>query len=883
MPTYDRTNLWTQSLGAAPGDPEFEPKERLRSAYRQFWANAVMLSREIQRDLPNLTLHDDAHFDALWHRADQIAGSCYSLSPLETFVFGGAILLHDTANSIAAFPGRLAEIQSTPGWRDAAAEWFDRNNVDPAQPMPQNANASVLFETLRAAHAERAESLASMKVRNGDHLFFLLQDDQLRAHLGPLIGSIAASHHWDISTLPSRLTHRRGSLSGLPESWFVRPVLLACLLRCADATQLDQQRAPDFLYGLLQLRGISELHWRAQNRLSTPHVDPEDPHALVFTSTMPFGQQDADAWWIVHDAIQVATRELQASENLLRDLRLPPFALNRVRNAGSPTRLADLVAVSGWRPVAAEIKVTRVEKIVDLFGGEKLYGQELSVPLRELLQNAADAIAFRRALEPPDSAYEGSITVRIDRNEENTDENWLIVDDDGLGMSEAVLTGPLIDFGSSYVSSSLVKTERPGLLAKGKKRIGKFGIGFFSSFMLGDEVRVTSRPFDEGLDACRTLQFRNGVIARPLLLDTRPPSFGISISTRVAIRMTAKSTEDLLLFSEGGHSEKISISLSELIGLLCPMLNVDVYIYEGGRRTKIHSREWMSENRQSWLNRILLVEKRPWRDFSSEVSRAAARMSYIDPTDPSCGLACIANIGGTGVPTIGTLRSGSSIRSFMDEIVGSIDYEGDDPHRMQGTPRAFARLANWATEQATIAKKACLEPQELRRIAERVAGFGGDSTCIAKIELNRSLVSIEDVFSRLAEGSPIYAPLRSNNSEGSHFTISTVRERQYGFLDNYADNELRFIVDTIEAAGHSDARSNYYQIPTEKHNAAYGFCSLLNRYAKEKGFHIEGTFIEKIDFAEYIGQPSEREDLLPGKVIGCMGIKLSASRIEQPG
>jgi hypothetical protein len=106
----------------------------------------------------------------------------------------------------------------------------------------------------------------------------------------------------------------------MPLNWTIRPVVLACLLRCADAAQLDQQRAPDFLYALLQLRGVSERHWRAQNRLATPLVDPDDPSALLFTSTRPLEERDTDAWWIAFDAIQVASRELRAADAVLRDL-----------------------------------------------------------------------------------------------------------------------------------------------------------------------------------------------------------------------------------------------------------------------------------------------------------------------------------------------------------------------------------------------------------------------------------------------------------------------------------------------------------------------------------------------------------------------------------
>src|SRR3546814_16121554 len=42
--------------------------------------------------------------------------------------------------------------------------------------------------------------------------------------------------------------------------------------------------------------------------------------------------------------------------------------------------------------------------------------------------------------------------------------------------------------------------EFPGLMAAGMTAIGRFGIGFFSVFMLGSEVRVYSRRCDRGVE-----------------------------------------------------------------------------------------------------------------------------------------------------------------------------------------------------------------------------------------------------------------------------------------------------------------------------------------------------------------------------------------------
>src|SRR3546814_289514 len=118
-----------------------------------------------------------------------------------------------------------------------------------------------------------------------------------------------------------------------------------------------------------------------------------------------------------------------------------------------------------------------------------------TVSLRELIQNAADAVQARRRFDERDSDY-GLISVGL---EDRVDGTWLLVEDNGIGMSELVLTGPLLDFGTSFWRSPLAMDEFPGLMAAGMTAIGRFGIGFFSVFMLGSEVRVYSRRFDLGV------------------------------------------------------------------------------------------------------------------------------------------------------------------------------------------------------------------------------------------------------------------------------------------------------------------------------------------------------------------------------------------------
>ena len=751
MAVFEQTGLWSRAFGA-PADPGNRVQlDRLVTAYRQLWANAVVLAGEIQKSVPGLTLHDEAHFSALWARADQIAGPHLAMTPLELFVFGAAVLLHDNANSIAAFPGGLSEISATPEWADALREWRDRApEGTPAGQLTQQDRNDVLFDTLRTIHAQRAETLAFLEIPVDGEVVRLFPDETLRRHLGEIIGQIAASHHWDAASLPGRLPDRLGPLAGMPSDWSIRPVLLACLLRCADAVQLDQSRAPDFLFGLLRLRGVSADHWRAQNRLATPIVDPEDAGALRLTSTRAFPESAADAWWIAYEAIHVANRELQAADAQLRDLRLPAFAVSRIRGAESPVRLTEQVRVQGWQPVPAQVTITDVAKVVGTFGGEQLYGQDHTVPLRELIQNAADAIRLRRQLEPVGSGYRGRIVVRLVAGEEGF--SILSVEDDGLGMSKDVLTGPLIDFGGSYLTSGIVKRERPGLKAASQGRIGRYGIGFFSSFMLADQVRITSKPFDRGRDDVHTLLFRRGIHDRPLLLDGGPQDFGALASSRVTLKVAAAKVEAMLNPTVGMGGSRIGYTLEQLVGVLCPMLDVDVHVDSGGGPDLRHRADWFVEDRRQWLNRILVPEAAGNPIVREQIEDAATRLRAIDPADPRAGVAAILAGGAAGVRTVGTLQAKLLFNQYADDYIGAIDYEPGGPRREGAARRAEPMIAAWATDQAKLLA-ACDYPFPKRQwAAERVAEFGGDASPLFGLTLDGEWVDLDAIVGRLKDG-----------------------------------------------------------------------------------------------------------------------------------
>ncbi len=117
--------------------------------------------------------------------------------------------------------------------------------------------------------------------------------------------------------------------------------------------------------------------------------------------------------------------------------------------------------------------------LVDLLS-EHLYSSP-RVFVRELLQNAVDAITARRALDPD---HRGAIAIElIPETPQHT--ATLVVTDDGIGLSQQDAETFLATIGRSSKRDAIGHLRREFL--------GQFGIGLLSCFTVSDEIVVVSR------------------------------------------------------------------------------------------------------------------------------------------------------------------------------------------------------------------------------------------------------------------------------------------------------------------------------------------------------------------------------------------------------
>jgi len=472
-------------------------------------------------DMPLYTLHNERHVLNVIGWMESLLGECRieGLSALECAISILSAYTHDLGMTLTA--AERDALQFDPDYlsfRDGYVE--ERYLVDFLRKNGDHYRATLIenhlrTEYIRATHADR---LARRLIGRLEAIAprCLYRGFDYRRHLE----IVAISHNHPVEWL--RLQCEKEQLSWRETVGRNEPVNFACvgiLLRLADVMDFDSSRTPTVLFRHLGLdadlaSGFADLSSREwKKHLAITGIDwPIGSNFLTYRAAN-----------CPHPAIEKSIREfvkvIQAETNQ---------AASELRHLGDEQRFSIRLPDSraDVRP-ARDNGVPRYtfhdwsfrldqEEIIQLLMGESLYA-EPGLCIRELLQNALDAVELRelrlrlranggRPAEGVDGEWvddgqfihEGIqeyLTVNLTWGQEDGHQ-FIRVEDNGTGMTEAVIERYFTQIGKSFYRSPAFRGEQAEMRSTGliATPISTFGIGVLSCFMLADRVVVRTHP-----------------------------------------------------------------------------------------------------------------------------------------------------------------------------------------------------------------------------------------------------------------------------------------------------------------------------------------------------------------------------------------------------
>lgn len=232
--------------------------------------------------------------------------------------------------------------------------------------------------------------------------------------------------------------------------------------------------------------------------------------------------------------------------------------------------------------------------------------------LRELVSNAADAadkLRFEALTDP--ALLEGGAPLRI-RIEANPAARTLTIDDNGIGLSrdEAIAhLGTIAKSGTAEFLKNLSGDQK-----KDSNLIGQFGVGFYSAFIVADQVDVYSRR--AGLPASEGVHWSSRGEGEFEVETIDKPERG----TRIVLHL--KEGEDG--FTNGWQLRSLIKKYSDHIGLPIELQKE----HEGEEADAPETPEWETVNRANAL------WTRPKSEISDEEYKEFYKHIAHDPSDP---------------------------------------------------------------------------------------------------------------------------------------------------------------------------------------------------------------------------------------------------------
>ena len=245
--------------------------------------------------------------------------------------------------------------------------------------------------------------------------------------------------------------------------------------------------------------------------------------------------------------------------------------------------------------------------------------------LREILSNASDAIdklAYRALTDENVGLSRSDFVIRI---EADKDARTLTVRDNGIGMSKDEMEqnlGTICKSGSLQFKKDLENAENKD---EDIDIIGQFGVGFYSAFMVADEVTVISKKYGEEQAWKWQSSGADGYTIEPCEKD--------GVGTDVIMKLKADTEdEDYSRFLKPWDIQTLVRKYSDYIRYPIKMMMDTTKVKEGTADSEHPEYETVQEDRT--LNSMVPIWQKKKSEVTDEEYNSFYKEKFYDFEDP---------------------------------------------------------------------------------------------------------------------------------------------------------------------------------------------------------------------------------------------------------
>lgn len=259
---------------------------------------------------------------------------------------------------------------------------------------------------------------------------------------------------------------------------------------------------------------------------------------------------------------------------------------------------------------------TESKRILDLMINSIYTNKEIF--LRELISNASDAIDKLHFISLTDDKVDHNFRIFIGRDK---DARTLTVDDNGVGMTAEEMEKNLGTIAQSGTLAFKKEQKDPTEL------IGQFGVGFYSAFMVADEIEVVSRAYGSDKANKWTSRGAEGYTIEPAEKET--------VGTTITLRLRPKDDDfdyDKLL--EEYYLRSLIKKYSDYIRYPIQMLVTKSRVKDNPDKKEGDKDEYESYTEIETINSMTPLWKKKKTEIKPEEYNEFYKAKFRDYTDP---------------------------------------------------------------------------------------------------------------------------------------------------------------------------------------------------------------------------------------------------------